>query len=36
VLLEHCLPVVGYVCSKCVASVPSPMLTEGNYQMQDC
>ena len=23
------------VCSKCVASVPSPLLTEGNYQVQN-
>jgi hypothetical protein len=35
-LLKHFVPLVGYVRSKCVASVPSPLLTEGNYQMQDC
>jgi hypothetical protein len=35
ILLMHCVPLARHVRSKCVACVPSPLLTATNYDVQD-
>jgi hypothetical protein len=35
ILVVHCFPYAGQVCSKIVASVLSPLMTARTYQVQD-